>query len=297
MKQTKKLVLAGGFFVLFLAVLALLLLVETRSAASARKEVSAPGQSDRPVIYPQRFEVQVLVHGRPLEEYHARNRVYVEAQKGAEYEIRIRNPLPVRVAVALSVDGLNSIDARRTSAWNASKWVIRPYETLVVGGWQMSTERARRFYFTIEGDSYAAKLGQAAHVGIISAIFFRERSLKPITVVPPPWPRSDERSSKRSEAPAAADEQRAGSQIGTPKWPDDDYAATGIGRSVRNDVRWIDMELESRAVGEVTIRYEYYDALVRLGIRPRHPYPPYPEPLPRREGATGFEDRRFSPEP
>ncbi len=297
MKLTKRLIFAGGFLVLFLAVVVLLLLVETRSAASAPREVSASGQTGRPEIYPQPFGVQVLVHGRPLEEHHVRNRVYVEAQKGAEYEIRIRNPLPVRVAVALSVDGLNSIDARRTSAWNASKWVIRPYETLVVGGWQMSTERARRFYFTTEGDSYAAKLGQPANVGIISAVFFRERSPKPITVVPPPWPRSDERSSKRSEAPAASDEQRAGSQTGTPRWPDDDYAATGIGRSVRNDVRWIDMELESRAVGEVTIRYEYYDALVRLGIRPRYPYPPYRDPLPRREGATGFEDRRFSPEP
>jgi hypothetical protein len=55
------------------------------------------------------------------------------------------------------------------------------------------------------------------------------------------------------------------------------------------------MQLEPHPVSEVTIRYEYYQGLVRLGILPR-PYP-RPDSLRRREGARGFEDRRFSPEP
>jgi hypothetical protein len=264
------------------------------SKAAAPVEVSA---QDRAVVYQDHFDVQVLVDGCPLEKYHANGRFYVEAQRGAEYEVTIRNPLPVRVAVALSVDGLNSIDARRTSAWNASKWVIGPYETITVGGWQMSSERARRFYFTTEGDSYAAKLGQTANLGLISVVFFRERGPKPITIVPPPVPRDQSRDEgKRSQAPSGS----AGDGIAKEKSTvmprvDDDYAATGIGRSVRNDVRWINMELDSRPVGSTEIRYEYYSALVRLGIRVR-PYP-RPEPLPRRERATGFEDRRFSPEP
>jgi len=267
-------------------------------AAAPHEETNAtlPGQ-ERVPIYENRFEVQVLVDGRPLEEYYGRGRVYVEAFKGAEYEIRLRNPLPVRVAVALSVDGLNSIDARRSTAWNASKWVIGPYETITVGGWQMSSERARRFYFTNEDDSYASKLGQASNLGLISAVFFRERISKPVTILPPPRPGKDDRAGKRSEAPAAPtseqgiDKDRSGAVV--PR-SDDEYAATGIGRSVYNDVRWIDMQLDSRSVGEVSIRYEYYSALVRLGIRPRQYHP---ELLPRRERSTGFEDRRFSPEP
>jgi hypothetical protein len=39
----------------------------------------------------------------------------------AEYELRLTNPLPDRVAVAVSVDGLNVIDARHTTPWDASK--------------------------------------------------------------------------------------------------------------------------------------------------------------------------------
>jgi hypothetical protein len=252
--------------------------------------------------YDRGFEVQIIVDGRPLEEYNARGKSYVEALAGAEYEVRIRNPLPYRVAVALSVDGLNSIDARRTTAWNASKWVIEPYGTITVTGWQMSSERARQFYFTSERDSYGAKLGQTSNLGVVSAVFFRERRPIPVPVTPPPHPRppyEEERGrDEKSKAPSAGmgtADSTVRRQAEIAPVPDDEYAATGIGRSVHNDVRWVNMELESRPAAEVTIRYEYYPALVRLGVLPR-PYP-RPDPLRRREGSTGFEDRRFSPEP
>jgi len=273
-------------------------------SSNDQTEVEAIHVSDATehVALDRRFEVQILVNGRPLEEYYARGKSYVEAIEGAEYEVRIRNPLPFRVAVALAVDGLNTIDARRTTAWNASKWVIEPYGTINITGWQMSSERARRFYFTSERDSYGAKLGKTSNLGMVSAVFFRERRPIVVPVTPPPRPRppyeEDGRRNNSSEEPSAGSrtedsaKQRQG-QIAPA--PDDEYAATGIGRSVRNDVQWINLELDSRPAAEVMIRYEYYPALVRLGIVPRA-YP-RPDPLRRREGATGFEDGRFSPEP
>ncbi len=229
------------------------------------------------------FEMDVLVNGRPLAEYYARGRTYVEALQGAEYELQVRNSSPDRVAVALSVDGLNTIDVRHTSAWNASKWVIEPYQTITISGWQMSSERARRFYFTNERDSYGAKLGQTANLGVISAVFFREQH-RVVPVTPTPYPitrdRIEPQQSSKSRSGEAA-ENRAVAPA-----PDDEYAATGIGRNVRNDVRWVDMDLESRPAGEVTIRYEYYSALLKLGVVPRQ------TSLERREDSRGF-----SPEP
>ncbi|HEX8142445.1 MAG TPA: hypothetical protein VF553_07600 [Pyrinomonadaceae bacterium] len=271
---------------------------ETYFAAAA-----ATGQeSEREIIADEWFDVDVLVYGRPLEEYAARGRRYVEALEGAEYEVRVRNPLGVRVAVALSVDGLNTIDARRTSPLSASKWVIEPYQTITVRGWQMSSERARRFYFTNERNSYGARLGQTANLGVISAVFFRER--QPVVIAPPrrPYPlERDERGdsarapeSKARSAPGSTGTARSNRAEASPA-PDDDYAATGIGRNVHNDVRWVNMDLQPRPVSEVTIRYEYRDALVRLGILPR----PYarPDTLRRRESSTGFDNRQYSPEP
>src|SRR5215213_9342707 len=183
---------------LILGVIAFLLalVVGTRTAILQNRPVEPTTKA-----YPN-FELDVVVNGRPLTEYYARGRTYVEALHGAEYELRMRNNSAERVAVALSVDGLNTIDARHTSAWNASKWVIEPYQTITISGWQMSSERARRFYFTNERDSYGAKLGQTANLGVISAVFFRERGrVVPIT---PPYPiQRDEQSSRGQSAPSA----------------------------------------------------------------------------------------------
>src|SRR5262245_55499583 len=150
--------------------------------ATAEAEInSEPLETETAVVTDGGFSVEVLINGMPATEYAARGRRYIEAFESAEYELRIRNPSASRVAVALAVDGLNTIDARHTSAWDARKWVIAPYGTIYVRGWQMSSENARHFYFTTERDSYGAKLGQTANLGVISAVFYRERV--PVTVM------------------------------------------------------------------------------------------------------------------
>ena len=252
------------------------------------------------------FGLEVQVEGGPLDVIYGRGRRYVEAREGAEYELVVRNPLPERVAVALSVDGLNTVDARHTSAWEASKWVIGPYGTIRVSGWQMSSTRARRFYFTTERDSYAARLGRAADLGVITAVFYRESTPRPYPVTPPPTPRPYEgplprrgdnnapaEGEMRAESGASKSRGSAGPSVARPR-DDDGYAATGIGRSVYHDVEWVQMRLERAPAAEISVRYEYRDALVRLGLLPR----PWRDDgaLRRRERARGFEGP-YSPEP
>lgn len=273
--------------------------------ASAEAEVALNGlpAEPEPAVTDGGFSIEVLINGAPSSEYAARGRRYIEALEGAEYELRIRNPSSTRVAVALAVDGLNTIDARHTSAWDAHKWVIEPYGTIYVRGWQMSSENARRFYFTTEQDSYAAKLGQAANLGVISAVFFRERAPVTVTRVTPrpSYPTMNkEDKALPPEAGTSASRGEASRDSVTPRSapayppPDDESAATGIGRSVSNSVQWIKMDLEPRPAAEVTIRYEYRAALVRLGIIPR-PYP-RPDVLDRRERSKGFEPN-YCPQP
>jgi len=223
--------------------------------------VAQDSSADRLTKRYSAFEVDVLVNGRPLREYYERGRTYIEAIHGAEYELQVRNSSTERVAVALSVDGLNTIDARHTSAWNASKWVIEPYQTITISGWRVSSERARRFYFTNERDSYGAKLGLTDNLGVISAVFFREkRRFDPLT---PPQPITRDKTTD-SEMSARAQ--------GAPRQAD---AATGIGRNVHHDVRWVDMDLDSRAAAEVTIRYEYRSRCCREDSRGFSPEPKF----------------------
>lgn len=303
----KKTIAGFGLSLALLALIAYTVGSGSRRATAASGEINfEPGAFEvEPPATDNGFSVEVLIEGTPAAEYAGRGRRYVEALENAEYELRIHNPTGSRVAVALSVDGLNTIDARHTSAWDAHKWVIEPYGTIHVRGWQMSSESARRFYFTTERDSYAAKLGQAANLGVISAVFFRER--RPITIMPvtpsqpvPPYKEEDRVRVPESEmqnAPSSTGEgnRDAAKRSAQPYPPaDDESAATGIGRSVRNDVQWIKMELERQPVGDITIRYEYRAALVRLGIIPRD----YPRPgvIDRRERAQGFEPR-YCPQP
>lgn len=247
---------------------------------------------------PGGFTVEVLIDGRPAPEYPARGTRYIEAVKGAEYAIRLRNPLGVRVAVALSVDGLNSIDAKRSPAATARKWVLGPYETVVISGWQTSNSQARRFYFTSEEQSYAQWLGKTDNMGVISAVFFRERRVE---VVPTTRERTEAEGRSDRAQPAAAAPSAAGNAQGAPKEQSalghdaakkaEEYAATGIGRRTDHRVEQVSFDMDPRPVASVDLRYEYRAQLVRLGV-----LPPSRDQLTRREGAKGFE-KGFCPEP
>ena len=142
----------------------MLLCAALASAAASLSASGGPG-----------YSLSVLVDGAAVPEYAARNRVYVEALKGKEFVLRIANPTGRRVAVALSVDGRNVIDAKRTGSQDAAKWVLSPWETIDVPGWQVSGATARRFFFTETSKSYAKWLGDTANVGTIEAVFYRER--------------------------------------------------------------------------------------------------------------------------
>jgi hypothetical protein len=234
-------------------------------------------------------EVEILVDGALQPRYAHDGRWYVEARKGREYAIRLRNPYAVRVAVALSVDGLNTIDARETTAADARKWVLGAYETVTISGWQTSQEEARRFEFTTEARSYGQALGKTANLGVISAVFFKER----VRTIRPDM--SNDNASPRAQAPpsSAPAEQEAAAAPGKNERARDEYAATAMGRRTGHAVAQVWLDLEDAPVQTVNVRYEFHPQLVRLGILPPAPTV---DPLQRRERAHGFAPG-FCPEP
>ena len=232
-------------------------------------------------------DVDIIVDGARQPRFAHEGRWYVEAWKGREYAIRLRNPYPVRVAVALSVDGLNTIDARETTAADARKWVLGPHETVTISGWQTSQLEARRFEFTTEARSYGQALGKTANLGVISAVFFKERA-------PAVMQDTSKEESRRQTpaAPSSAAPERAAASADA-KRADDEYAATGMGRRTDHAVTQVWLDLEDRPAQTVNVRYEFRPQLVRLGILPPAPTA---DPLQRRERARCFEPG-FSPEP
>lgn len=225
-------------------------------------------------------DLDVVVGGMRATELHHAGTTYVEAIRGKEYSLRLTNPTPHRVAVALSVDGLNTINAKHTDPWSAAKWVLDPWETVEIEGWQVNDATARRFFFTGENNSYGAALGEIDNLGVIEAVFYRER----------PRPVVQHREFSKSAPRAAGAPAPSAAGVESQAAADDAYAATGMGDRTRHDVREVEVRLEREPIASVRIRYEFRPQLVKLGVLPR-----YERPLDRRERSRGFED--YCPEP
>jgi hypothetical protein len=229
------------------------------------------------------FSMTVLVDGAPAPEYGSRGRVYVEALHGREFTIRLYNPGPGRAAAALSVDGRNVVDAKRSSARDAVKWILEPGQTVEIPGWQVSGRTSRRFFFTDTAGSYAKWLGDASNAGTIEAVFYRERR--------PPVEVGQLRPKDEADSRARRDERAAGAPSAQAP-SSDPFAATGIGERTEFPVTWTSFDEEDRPAARIALRYEFREELVRLGVLPRE----RGRELETRERARGFEPE-YAPDP
>lgn len=156
----------------------------------------------------QGYSFQASVHrsgGRPYREHSEWGRPTLKVRPGEEYSIVIRNPLPVRAAVALSIDGLNSIDGKRTTLRNARKWIVEPYSSVTISGWQTGMSTLRKFVFTDQRDAYAQwkenREGKnyTRNLGVIGVAWFWDaRELD--AVLNPPQPFAEDEQVRLSES-------------------------------------------------------------------------------------------------
>jgi hypothetical protein len=247
----------------------------------------------------QRFELSVIVDGAPAAEYPFRDKTYIEALRGQSFTLRLHNPMAERIAVALSVDGLNVIDAKRATAGKATKWILAPGQTVEIPGWQVSGETSRRFFFTDTARSYAKWIGDIRNVGTIEAVFFREkaRAPQPMTREPKPYsyreePRAKDSAPSAQERSSAAGEAGGAVEGGVPAPPSeaDRFAATGIGERTSFPVQWVSFDEDPVPAASVSLRYEYRRELIRLGVLSGE------GDLYARDRGRGFE-REYAPDP
>ncbi len=176
----------------FAACLSLLMLWPGPEAMAAYKEFRVKNRV--PVIDESRtyyqtsrqsynFRVEVISDsGETKSENYKDGRPFVEARKDERYAIRLYNPLPVRVAVNLTIDGLNSISGKPSGISDGDKWLLEPYGVITIRGWQVNGAEARRFFFTDKPKSYVQwrgdQLGKnlSVNCGVIGAAYFWSQS-------------------------------------------------------------------------------------------------------------------------
>lgn len=228
-----------------------------------------------PTVWAQRFdsrdvEVEVVNdRGRPFPQYPLRRgggstvyKAHLEAVRGSNYSIRIRNRSDQRIGVVIAVDGRNVISGDRSNLRPDERmYVLEPGQRETYEGWRTGRNRVNRFYFTDAGDSYAGAWGDASAMGVIAVAAFREAVSYP-PPRPKPWSedrednrRSDERR-MQSAPPAAVDAPR--SMQAAP--------GTGYGESEWSPSRRVEFEPARRPFARFFLKYAWRDTLCREGV-------------------------------
>lgn len=127
------------------------------------------------VVPPPALDLQLVDRdsGAVLAQYASRGRRFSPGTPGARYAIRLSNRAGERLLVVLSVDGVNAVTGD-TAAWTQSGYVLDPGDSVDITGWRKSDQHIAAFEFTSLGDSYAARTGRPAQVGVVGAAVFRE---------------------------------------------------------------------------------------------------------------------------
>ncbi len=124
-------------------------------------------------------------------DYQDRGKLYVAGTPGHRYSVRLVNRTSARVLAVLSVDGVNAVTGQ-TASPDQSGYVLDAWESTEIAGWRKSNDEIAQFNFTALPDSYAARTGRPANVGVIGVAVFTERV--------PLWRERDDKIS-RMEAP------------------------------------------------------------------------------------------------
>ncbi len=245
----------------------------------------------RPWIADPDVEIEVIDDsGRELRQYPVRgtsnrknSRAYIEAERGENYAIRVRNHSGYRIGLIIAVDGRNILSGEKSQlARNERKYILKPDESAVYQGWRTSRNRVHRFYFTDAADSYAEAFGDRTAMGVIAVAVYRQKiqrsealELKQHSDTPQP------RLGKQGLANGAeSDASRPG---------------TGFGESEWSPSRQVAFQPEKRASMKRFLKYEWRETLCRKGVVSCHRPRPRNRFWPDEEWAD--ENAGFAPYP
>jgi hypothetical protein len=220
--------------------------------------------------------------GATLTPYLSHGEYWVAGKPGATYAIAIHNHLDERLLAVTSVDGVNVLSGD-TAAWNQTGYVFRPQQAYQITGWRKSDDVVAAFTFTASPNSYAARTGRPANVGIIGVAVFRERQQPQVfTPPPPPAPTSE----PMMPAPALADASPSSRSRSPATLPEATTAApklgTGHGEREYSHVENTEFQRRQTQPDEIIrIRYDSLDNLIAMGIVTKsRPVIPVANPFP-----------------
>jgi len=241
-------------------------------------------------------------HGRSLPTYYYRGEYWVAGTPGSRYGIEVRSHTGERLLAVMAVDGVNVVTGE-TASFAQNGYVFYGHQSYDITGWRKSNSEVASFVFAAAPDSYAARTGRAANVGVIGVALFRELT------VPATPALSDnalgglgaarDSAARAREVPASAPPAEAAERSLAGKATVGAEAriamapapALGTAHGARENsvVEHTDFTRRQATPDEVIrIRYDSYENLVAQGvIRRQPPRLPGPEAFPE-SGGQGY---------
>lgn len=189
---------------------------------------------------------------------------YLEAVKGRNYSIVIRNNSSGRIGVVVAVDGRNIISGRKSFLRRDEEmYVISPYGYTKLDGWRTDDRTVHRFYFTEQADSYSKRtFDDSSAMGVIAVAAFSEKE-RPGYL----YERSLQRlPAQGSPDPVTGKDATAGASVQGRAEKSQRQAGTGFGEEQYSPTVRVEFEPEQVPFTRTLIKYEWYETLCRKGI-------------------------------
>jgi hypothetical protein len=182
---------------------------------------------------------------------------YLEAIRGKNYSIAVRNNTAQRLGVVIAVDGRNIISGNRSDLGNSEMmYIVNPYNSTEVDGWRTDSDTVHRFLFTDENESYSVRtFSDASAMGVIAVAVFREKEKTGFRSLPG-------REVGKDRA-AAAPEPAAGDEL---KAEESASAGTGFGGEKHSPTVRVKFVPERNPFKKVLVKYEWHEVLCNKGL-------------------------------
>ncbi len=195
----------------------------------------------------------------PVTQHHLNKqyRAYLEAVKGENYALRIRNHSNQRLGLVIAVDGRNIISGNQSHLkYHENMYILDPYQTQTYSGWRTSNKDIHRFYFTDLDNSYAHAFGDDSAMGVITVAVFEENITKPSLY--------DKKESLKSKAPSAANRSFE-SDSATADHVESE-AGTGFGKHANSHSYRVYFNPKRAAQAKYFYKYEWREVLCKKQI-------------------------------
>lgn len=111
-------------------------------------------------MHKSNYSLEVLINGRPAQEYYKDQKSFIEARSSTEYTLRFRNNSWKRVMAVFSVDGIEVLKGKAASEAD-NGYIVDAFSNIEIKGYRIDDKNVAAFKFSDVSKGYNITVGEA----------------------------------------------------------------------------------------------------------------------------------------